>query len=312
MSATTQPSLTEYRAGGTDISERRRAGVSRGPVRDVPRTGPDAPRSDLVRRADGGLTLGALVNIDTLATDPAIRSQYPALALAAGALATPQIRRVGTVGGSLLQHNRCWYYRHPQTTCLKKGGDDCPARTGDHRYGALFDLGPCVAVHPSTLGAALLAYGATVTTDRRELSVADLFGDGSDGRRDHQLEPGELLTAVHLPEALAGERGAYHRATSRRYAEWPLVEATARVVLDGDRIAFAAIAVGAVAPVPLRLPAVEARIIGENLTSDLLDNAGARAVDTATGLPQTKYKRALLAATVTEVLERATSFTRID
>ena len=59
-------------------------------------------------------------------------------------------------------------------------------------------------------------------------------------------------------------------------------------------------------PVPLRLPAVEALIIGARLTPDLLEEAGARAVDTATGLPQTTYKRALLAATVTEVLERAT------
>jgi xanthine dehydrogenase YagS FAD-binding subunit len=307
MSAIAQPSLTEYRAGGTDLSERRRSGVSSGPVRDIPRIGPDAPGSDLVPRTNGGLTLGALVSIDTVSTDPAIRTHYPALALAAGALATPQIRRVGTIGGSLLQHNRCWYYRHSQTSCLKKGGNDCPARTGDHRYGALFDLGPCVAVHPSTLGAALLAYEATVTTDRRELGVAELFGDGRDGRRDHQLDPGELLTAVHLPEPRADERGAYHRATSRRYAEWPLVEATARVVLDGEQITFAAIAVGAVAPVPLRLPGVEELLIGARLTADLLDNAGARAVGTAVGLPQTTYKRALLAATVTEVLERATS-----
>jgi xanthine dehydrogenase YagS FAD-binding subunit len=307
MTANNQPDLAEYRAGGTDLSERRRTGVSRGPVRDVPRVGPGAPGSELVRRADGGLTVGALVSIDTLATDPLIRTHYLALALAAGALATPQIRRVGTVGGSLLQHNRCWYYRHPHTTCLKKGGDGCPARAGDYRYGALFDLGPCVAVHPSTLGAALLAYEATVTTDRRELSVADLFGDGHDGRRDNQLDRGELLTAINLPEPRAGERGAYHRATSRAYAEWPLVEATARIVLDGDQIAFAAVAVGAVAPVPLRLPAVEALILGARLTADLLNNAGARAVDTATGLPQTNYKRALLAATVTEVLERATS-----
>jgi xanthine dehydrogenase YagS FAD-binding subunit len=307
MSVTAEPVLTEYRAGGTDLSERRRTGISRGVVRDIPRVGPHAPGSELVPRADGGLTVGALVSIDTVATDPAIRTHYPALALAAGALATPQIRRIGTVGGSLLQHNRCWYYRHPQTSCLKKGGDDCPARTGDHRYGALFDLGPCVAVHPSTLGAALIAYDATVTTDRRELSIADLFGDGRDGRRDHQLDPGELLTAVQLPVALAGERGAYHRATSRRYAEWPLVEATARVVLDGDQVAFAAVAVGAVAPVPLRLPAVEALIIGARLTPELLADAGARAVGTATFLPQTTYKRALLAATVTEVLERATS-----
>jgi xanthine dehydrogenase YagS FAD-binding subunit len=307
MSAMTEPGVTEYRAGGTDLSERRRTGVSDGPVRDIPRTGPGAPGSDLLRHADGRLTIGALVSVDTLATDPDIRTGYPALAAAAGTLATPQIRRVATIAGSLLQHNRCWYYRHPQISCLKKGGHDCPARTGDHRYGALFDLGPCIAVHPSTLGAALLAYDATVTTDRRELSIADVFGNGEDGRRDHQVDPGELLTAVQLPQARVGERAAYHRATSRRYAEWPLVEATARVVLDGNRITFAAVAVGAVAPIPLRLPAVEALLIGATVTADLLRDAGARAVGDTAGLPQTGYKRALLAAAVTEVLERATS-----
>src|SRR5262249_23448683 len=102
MSATTQPTLIAYPAGGTDLSDRRRTGVSRGPVRDVPRVGPDAPGSELVRRTDGGITLGALVSIDTLATDPAIRTDYPALALAAGALATPQIRRRGPRPGSRL------------------------------------------------------------------------------------------------------------------------------------------------------------------------------------------------------------------
>ncbi|MGN9907518.1 hypothetical protein ACTMTJ_08165 [Phytohabitans sp. LJ34] len=77
-------------------------------------------------------------------------------------------------------------------------------------------------------------------------------------------------------------------------------------MLDGDRIAFVAVAVGAVAPIPLRLPAVEALITGATVTPDLLGQAGARAADGATGLPQTEYKRDLLAATVTEVLEQAT------
>jgi xanthine dehydrogenase YagS FAD-binding subunit len=293
----------ELRAGGTDLTERRRSGVSSGPLADI------APRPELTtveRDADGGTTIGALVTIDTIAADAGLRRDYPALAAAAGGLATPQIRRVGTIGGNLLQHNRCWYYRHPATSCLKKGGDDCPARAGNHRFGALFDLGACVAVHPSTLGAALLAYAARVRTEQRgSIPVVDLFGDGADGRHDHQLAAGDLLTAVHLPPPAAGERGGYVRAISRTYAEWPLAEAVARLVVDGDRIAMAAVAVGGVAPVPLRLTAVEAVLTGRPATAEVFAEAAERATHGANPLPLTGYKARLLTGTVMEALERA-------
>ena len=74
---------------------------------------------------------------------------------------------LATIGGNLAQRSRCWYFRNPHFSCYKKGGSDCPSRAGNHLYGVAFDLGPCVAPHPSTLAAALLAYDATVTTDKR-------------------------------------------------------------------------------------------------------------------------------------------------
>ena len=154
----------ERRAGGTDLTERRRSGVSSGPVLDIERR--DKLMSIKPTPA-GGFHIGALVTIDAVASHPDLRAGYPALTAAAAELATPQIRRVGTIGGNLLQRNRCWYYRHPGIECLKKGGHSCPAREGNHRYGALFDLGPCIAVHPSTLAASLLAYDGLVLTDRR-------------------------------------------------------------------------------------------------------------------------------------------------
>jgi xanthine dehydrogenase YagS FAD-binding subunit len=293
----------ELRAGGTDLTERRRSGVSRGTVTDI---GPRPELATIERGADG-TTIGALVTIDTIATDAGLRRDYPALAAAAGGLATPQIRRVGTIGGNLLQRNRCWYYRHPGTSCLRKGGDSCPARAGNHRLGALFDLGECVAVHPSTLGAALLAYDARVRThERGPVAVADVLGDGSDGRNDHQLSPGDLLTAVHLPPATPGERGGYVRAISRTYAEWPLAEAVVRLVIDGGRITLVAVAAGGVAPVPLRLAAVEAALTGRPATAEVFARAADRASDGANPLPLTGYKARLLIGTVLEALEAAT------
>jgi xanthine dehydrogenase YagS FAD-binding subunit len=294
----------EWRAGGTDLTERRRSGISRGPVHDI---GHRPDLAGITRRPDGGARVGALTTIEAVATDPQLRRAYPGLSAAAGGLATPQIRRVGTLGGNLTQRNRCWYYRNPGVTdCFKRGGDTCAARCGNHRHHALFDLGPCVAVHPSTLGAALLAYDATVDTDRRAaLPVADVFGDGRDARHDHRLDDGELLTAVELPPPADGERGAYVRAISRTYAEWPLAEAVVRLVVADGHITRAGVAVGGVAPVPLRLPAVEAALTGRPPGAELFAAAGERAAEGATPLPMTGYKAALLAGTVTEALERA-------
>ena len=149
----------EYRAGGTDLQQRLRSGVSSGPPIDLGQL-PDLDRVEWDEA--GAARIGALVPIATLASDPRLGAAYPGLAAGGRGARDPQIRAAGTLGGNLLQRNRCWYYRHPAISCLKKGGEDCPARTGNHLLGVCFDLGPCVAPHPSTLGMALLAYGAEV------------------------------------------------------------------------------------------------------------------------------------------------------
>jgi xanthine dehydrogenase YagS FAD-binding subunit len=293
----------EFRAGGTDVQERRRSGIARGPLVDIHLlTGCD--RIDW--RADGAATIGALVTIATIATDPRLRAAYPGLAQAAGGLATPQIRQVGTLGGSLLQRTRCWYFRHPAFSCYKRGGDACPARAGQHQHGVIFDLGPCVFPHPSTLGMALLAYEAEIEVHGQGWRpAAALFGDGSDPHRDHLLASGELLTQAALPAPLAGERAAYFRAISRAEAEWPLVEALARLALTDGVISFARIGVGGVANVPLRLPQVEAALLGQPATAETLERAADRAIEGVTPLPLTGYKVALLRGVVLETLERA-------
>jgi xanthine dehydrogenase YagS FAD-binding subunit len=295
----------EYRAGGTDLQQRLRSGVSRGPVVDLVGL-PGRDEIDWDER--GRARIGALVPMATLASDPRLAAAYPGLALSAGALATPQIRAAGTLGGNLLQRNRCWYYRHPATSCLKKGGDDCPARTGNHLYGVCFDLGPCVAPHPSTLAMALLAHEAQIeVADRGSRPVAALYGDGSDGHRDHQLGDHELLTAVLMPTPLDGERAAYFRAIGRARAEWPLVETVVRLqVIDGT-VRFARVAVGGVAPIPLRLQRVERALLDRPASADTFDQAASLAAEGASPLPMTHYKVTLLSGTVRETLERATA-----
>jgi xanthine dehydrogenase YagS FAD-binding subunit len=293
----------EFRAGGTDVQERLRSGVSRGPIIDLR----ELAGLDVVQWGQkGAATIGALVPIAVLAADGRVRRSYPGLTAAAGRLATPQIREVGTVGGNLLQRNRCWYYRHPATSCFKKGGDSCPARPGNHLHGVCFDLGPCVAPHPSTLGMALVAYEGVVNCHGgAPRSVAALFGDGSDPRNDHQLAPGELVTSISLPHPRPGERAAYFRVMSRADAEWPLVEVVARLAPAGGVIDFARVAVGGVAPVPLRLPQVEELLVGQRATGQTLRRAAAASTRHADPLPMTGYKVELLAGAVLTTLERA-------
>ena len=181
MTAAAPIAAPEFRAAGTDLSERRRSGVSRGPLIDIP---PSPGLTEIAWDARGAARIGALTSIAAIAADARLAAAYPGIAAAAAGLATPQIRRLATLGGNLAQRCRCWYYRNPRIDCLKKGGAACPARQGNHLYGVAFDLGPCVAPHPSTMAAALMAYDATVRTSQRPaLAIEQLLGDGSDGQR---------------------------------------------------------------------------------------------------------------------------------
>jgi xanthine dehydrogenase YagS FAD-binding subunit len=292
----------EFRAAGTDLSERRRSGVSKGPLVDIV-AAPDT--IGMAWGADGAARIGALTSIEAIAADARIAQAYPGLAAAPQGLATPQVRHLATLGGNLAQRSRCWYFRNPQFVCLKKGGTECPARAGNHLYSVAFDLGPCVAPHPSTMAAALLAYEATISTDRRSgLTIGELLGDGSNGAADHALVPGEMIRSVELPPPLPGERAFYKRAISRSHAEWPLVEVCARAVVSAGAFQFIRIAAGGIAPVPLRLFASEAILQGAPANPSTIAIAAEQATAGATPLPMTGYKLDLLRGVVHDLLER--------
>jgi len=297
----TAPAAPEFRAAGTDLSERRRSGVSKGPVVDIAATG-DASIS---WAADGAATIGAFATIATIATDTRIKGAYPGVSASALSLATPQIRNLATLGGNLAQRSRCWYFRKPHIACLKKGGSNCPARSGNHLYGVAFDLGPCVAPHPSTMAAAFIAYEAQIVTDRRSgLSVRDLLGDGSNGHADHALGAGEMIKQIALGVPLAGESALYKRAVSRTHAEWPLVELCARAVVTDGVFKFVRLGAGGIAPVPLRLRASEAALEDKRADAATIAEAAKQATAGAKPLPMTGYKLDLLSGLVRDLLEQ--------
>lgn len=293
----------EFRAGGTDLQERVRSGVTTGALIDV-ETIPDLDR---IETDDGGATLGALVTVADAGRHPRLQENYPALTLPAQTLATPQIRSMATLGGVLCQRTRCWYFRHPDLGCPKKGNaDTCPARGGNHHFGVCFDFGPCVHPHPSSIGCALLTYDAELqVAGRGRMPVAELYGDGSDGTCDHTLEPGELITHVHLPAAVAGERASYQRQMSRAWAEWPLVEVVVRLVLRGEVIEHARVGIGGVANIPFRLREVEEALAGKPATREIFEAASRLSIQRAEPLPQTGYKLDMVVGLVLQALESA-------
>lgn len=299
--AMTDTPAAEFRAAGTDLSERRSSGVSSGPLIDLS-PGPDT--IGMHWADDGSLRIGAFTTIATIAADVRLAAAYPGIAASAQGLATPQIRHLATLGGNLAQRTRCWYFRNPHIACLKKGGAECRARSGNHLYHVAFDLGPCVAPHPSTMAAALLAYDAKIATDRRSsLAIGDLLGDGASAR-DNALQPGEMIRSVELGVPLQGERALYKRAISRTHAEWPLVEVCARAVVRDGAFQFVRLAAGGIAPVPLRLTAAEAALQGQPADIGTIVVASERATSGAKPLPMTGYKLDLLKGVMRDVLER--------
>ena len=293
----------ELRAGGTDVQERIRSRIAGEAIVDIQRI----PDLDIIEFHEQGTTIGALTTIESVGYHPRLNQEYPALTLPTRTLATPQIRSMGTMGGVLCQRTRCWYFRHPDLGCPKKGNaSTCPAREGNHHLGVCFDLGPCVHPHPSSVGCALLTYDAEISVAQRgQVAVAELFGDGSDASRDHMLNSGELITHIHLPPAVAGEQAAYHRLMSRQWAEWPLVEVIVRLMLDGSSIRAAKIGIGGVANIPLRLTDVEQFLAGKSADATTFQAAADLSIANANPLPQTGYKLDMVRGTVRHTLELA-------
>jgi xanthine dehydrogenase YagS FAD-binding subunit len=292
----------EIRAGGTDLQERLRSRITRSSIVDISRL----PGLETIDHEAEGTTLGALTKVADIGRSEHIISNYPALAFPAQLLATPQIREMATLGGVLCQRNRCWYYRNPHFDCYKKGGDHCPARVGNYELGTCVDSGPCIAPHPSSIGLALLTYDAEVeVTGRGRITIADLYGDGSDPTHDHTLQPGEMIMHVYLPAPASGERAGYHRQMSRALAEWPLVEVVVRLLLDGDTIREARVAVNGLANRPVRLPAAEKSLAGKKTTEEAFDAAAEAAIAGLVPLPMTAYKVGMIRAGIVAALTTA-------
>jgi NADPH-dependent glutamate synthase beta subunit-like oxidoreductase/CO/xanthine dehydrogenase FAD-binding subunit len=119
------------------------------------------PGMDYIKEDAKGLKIGATAKLEAIAQSPLVKKNYKILAEAAQAVATPQIRRMGTIGGNLCQDVRCWYYRYPHSVggrilCYLKGGKGCYALTRENQnhsiFGGLRNVSPpCASACPGSV-----------------------------------------------------------------------------------------------------------------------------------------------------------------
>jgi xanthine dehydrogenase YagS FAD-binding subunit len=217
--------------------------------------------------------IGAGTTLAELEVEPSIPD---ALREACRLAASPQLRNMSSLGGNLLQSTRCWYWRLGYR-CRLHGGDRCHAQDGEHREHAIFANGFCASAHPSDVAAALVALGARLRTNRRELGIEELYRLPDEGNRSTTtLEDGELLLEVELPPV---EASVYLKAMDRKRWSFPQVGVAVARHADGStRIALAG-----VAPIPWRIESIEE-------------------LDAATPLPRTEWKVPLAQALVRRAL----------
>lgn len=264
-----------YVAGGTDLLVNLKHQLHQ-PRHLVNLSGIDALRGTTLE-ADGTLRIGAGVTLHDLATSPRVRAELPGLAEAAGLVAGPQHRRMGTIGGNVLLDTRCLFYNQTELWrralghCLKKDGDWC------HVIGSARS---CVAAQSSDTVPVLVAADAAIEVlepeGTRRVPLRALYQKDGRFEQVHAVPHTALVTAIVVPPRAPGHRSTYRKVRARAAVDYPQLGVGIVGSFDGDVVTGLEIVLGAMLPQPKRLPGAS-RAVGHVLTdariAELADHA---------------------------------------
>lgn len=246
----------QYVAGGTNLIDLMKKDIAQpDTLLDV-----TSSLSSKIDKKSGKLEIGAMVRNTALAIDETILSDYPLVAKALLAGASPQIRNMASTAGNLLQRTRCPYFYDITTPCNKrKPGSGCSAIGGENRMNAVIGYSEhCVAVHPSDLCVALVALDAEVNfininQKRDSLDFKDFHKlPDSTPHKDNNLPDNALITSVSLRENHFNKNYAYVKVRDRDSYAFALVSVAAALHLKNNKIVEARLASGGVAHKPWR------------------------------------------------------------
>lgn len=260
-------------AGGTDLVPNMKHGLV-APAQVIDLKAIEEGR-ELVLGAEE-IRLGALLSIDELSTHPGLVEALPALAHAAGQIAGPQLRRMGTLGGNICLDTRCVYYnqtyfwRSALGFCLKKDGSVCHVVAGGQK---------CVAAASNDTAPVLWTLGARVrlvsAQGERELALDKFYH--ADGIRNHVLAPGELVREVIIPRPAPGTKMAYEKLRTRKAIDYPLLSLALLYREDeAGRVLSMRAVVSALAARPREINGLEALARGQVLSPELVEKLGAQ------------------------------------
>jgi 4-hydroxybenzoyl-CoA reductase subunit beta len=224
-------------------------------------------------QADCGAEIGALTTIRTIERSEFLREHYSVLTEAAGTVASPVLRNMGTIGGNICLDTRCLWYNQSLTWrkgcgfCVKKDGDLCHVAPGGTK---------CWAAFSGDTPPALLCLNAEIEIASaegiRRIPLSDFYTGLGDNYR--KLQPNELVTRVFLPPSSAGYRGVYRKLRVRGSIDYPLAGVAVVMKRSNGHVADARIGITAVNPAPLLVKGASELLSGKVVDEALAEAAG--------------------------------------
>jgi len=177
--------------------------------------------------------------------------------------------------------------------------------------GNLCNAAPSADTAPAlmVLGAMLRIAGAD---GEKIIPIEDFFT----GPGETIIEHGQILTEIQIPNLAPRSGGAYVKQTRRQGADLAVVGAAALVTVDGDILKDVKIALGAVAPTPIRAKKAEGILKGKKLDDKFLEEAGQAAsreskpIDDIRG--SADYRRKLVAVLVKRAVRQAVEQAKLE
>jgi 4-hydroxybenzoyl-CoA reductase beta subunit len=267
-------------AGGTDLLVRMKKGllapkmiISLKALKDLA----------YIQQDKDAIRIGARTPLAGIIASDLIRKEAAALSTACERIGAATIQHFrGTIGGNILQDNRCFHYnqsafhRSGRQACHKDGGKICYARDESDR---------CNSTCQSDGATALMALDARLVLagkgHERTVALTDFYT--TDGIQPFAMEPTELLTEIIIP--VTNGKSSYQRLAYRSAIDYPIVCAGVLLKADAnkkDTIGEARIVVGAMARSPLFLAKESAELKGKAFTdTQAFQKAGKGAMNSA-------------------------------
>ncbi len=299
---------TQFIAGGTNLVDLMKHGLA-APQKLIDIT--DLPLKN-IEQQKGFIRIGALALNSVVAENDIIIKKLPLLSQALKAGASPQLRNMATIGGNLMQRTRCSYFYDTTMPCNKRQpGSGCSALKGYNRMHAIFGASDnCIAVHPSDMCIALAALDASVIISSnkgdRKISFLDFHRlPGNTPHIDNNLQRGELITAVEIPDHDAfANNSLYIKIRDRASYAFALVSVAAALDIKGNTIQNAKLAMGGVAHKPWRLTSAENFLKGKPVSVTNFQQAANLAMHDAKGYGYNNFKLKLAPNTILDTLKQ--------